>query len=250
MPDFLPTGTPVPIRHSSASVRHAPGHQSLMDVEALESAVQGLFAEGLAGSTRSSYSTAQKRYLTFCSLFNLSPLPLSEHTLCLFAAFLANEGLQARTISAYLSGLRHFQISAGLPPPPHNAWPWLHYVTRGIKRTQEPTHRSRMPITIAVMNKLRAVWLPLNQAVHPFNNVLYWAAACTAFFGFLRLGEVFPKSAGEAPPLQLRDLSTDSHTSPSFIKLLIRRSKTDPFGRGLLCGVGEVWPCHLPSCCS
>ena len=93
-----------------------------------------------------------------------------------------------------------------------------------------------MPITIAVMNKLRAVWLPLNQVVHPFSNVLYWAAACTAFFGFLRLGEVFPKSAGEAPPLQLRDLSTDS---PSFIKLLIRRLKTDPFGRGSFVVLGK-----------
>ena len=214
-----------------------------MDVEALESAVQGLFAEGLAGSTRSSYSTAQKRYLTFCSLFNLSPLPLSEHTLCLFAAFLANEGLQARTISAYLSGLRHFQISAGLPPPPHNAWPWLHYVTRGIKRTQEPTNRSRMPITIAVMNKLRAVWLPLNQVVHPFNNVLYWAAACTAFFGFLRLGEVFPTTPTPRP------LHGQSH-QPLLHQAADQEVKDRPIWEGLLCGVGEVWSCHLPSCCS
>ena len=190
-----------------------------MDVKALESAVQGLFAEGLAGSTRSSYSTAQKRYLTFCSLFHLSPLHLSEHTLCLFAAFLANEGLQARTISAYLWGLRHFQITT---------------LGRGC------THlRGHLRLTTLGRGCTMSPGVPLNQVVHPFNNVLYWAAACTAFFGLLRLGEVFPKSAGEAPPLQLQDLSTDSHTRPSIIKRLIRRSKTDPFGRGYFVVLGK-----------
>ena len=39
-----------------------------------------------------SYSSAQKRYLSFCETYNLPPLPLSESVTCLFAAFLAHQG--------------------------------------------------------------------------------------------------------------------------------------------------------------
>ena len=63
------------------------------------------------------HSTAQKRYISFCSSFGLSPLPLTERSLCLFAAFLAIQGPQASSIMAYLSAVRHLQIPVGLPSP-------------------------------------------------------------------------------------------------------------------------------------
>lgn len=53
-----------------------------MDISSLERAVQGSFSCGLAKSSQSSYSTAQKRYLAFCNYLQLPPLPLSERTLC------------------------------------------------------------------------------------------------------------------------------------------------------------------------
>ena len=56
-----------------------------------------------------------------------------------------------------------------------------------------------------------------------FTEKLFWA----------RLGELLPKSTGSHPTLPLSDLSTDSHCSPSICILYLKRSKTDPFGKGI-----------------
>ncbi|XP_011409281.1 PREDICTED: uncharacterized protein LOC105316169, partial [Amphimedon queenslandica] len=98
-------GSQIPLSNPRLAAVNAPRHQATVDLHTLEGAVQGFFRKGLADSSASSYATAQRRFLSFCAECNITPLPLSEHTLCLFAAFLANQGLQARTIQAYLSAL-------------------------------------------------------------------------------------------------------------------------------------------------
>ena len=112
------------------------------------------------------------------------------YSLCLFIAFLANNGLQSRTISAYLSGLRHFQISSGYQSPQISSWPWLHYVTRGIKRSQSQQNNVRLTITLEIMKKLflRQICFKVYSDGFSYDMTLLWAIACTAFFGFRRLG--------------------------------------------------------------
>ena len=68
----------------------------------MEDTVQRLFVEGVATRTRSTYSSAQCKYIKFCQILNINPLPLSERSLCLFAAHLANEGLRAQSIKSVL----------------------------------------------------------------------------------------------------------------------------------------------------
>ena len=208
-----------------------------MDIRSLERLVQSLYTKGIADSTRSAYSTAQHHYLAFCSNFGNAPLPLSEHMLCLFAAYLANQGLQTRTISAYLSCL---QISSGLQAQAFSSWPWLHYVTRGIKRSQPPKDNVRLPITLSVLKKLKQVWLSEESEPASYESRLLWAIACTAFFGFLRLGEVFLPAGNSTSPLLLSDLGTDSHLDPTFFRILIRRAKNDPFGKGSFVFLGRT----------
>uniref|UniRef100_A0A1X7VKM6 Core-binding (CB) domain-containing protein n=1 Tax=Amphimedon queenslandica TaxID=400682 RepID=A0A1X7VKM6_AMPQE len=205
-----------PFSDSEPSTLHALRQGAQLDVSSLERAVQGFFSLGLAQSSKSSYSTAQKRYLSFCASLQLCPLPLSERSLCLFAAYLANQGFQSRSIASYLSALRHLQIAAGLQAPPTDSWPWLHYVTRGIKRSQCLSNRTCFPITASIMRQLREYWPEAVPRQTSFFNKLCWAVACSAFCGFFRLGELLPQASGTTSPLLLTDIAMDSHSSPSF----------------------------------
>lgn len=68
---------------------------------------------------------------------------------------------------------------------------------------------------------------------------MIWAAAVTCFLGFFRAGEITVPSATAFDPaihLAWGDVSTDSSSPLSRIRVFLKRSKTDQFGRGV-----EVW---------
>ena len=136
----------------------------------MEENVSLYLGKALAPSTLRSYGTGQRRYIAFCQDANFQLLPLSEHTLCIFVAHLASEGLTHQTIKSYLSALRHYHIMSGRGDPfIGSAFPLLQYVLRGIKRS--PTHAPRqpcLPITPAILWLLKVVWSPLAVSGHSF----------------------------------------------------------------------------------
>ena len=184
-----------------------------------------------------SYSSAQKRYLAFCETYNLQPLPLSESVSCLFAAFLAHQGLKSQSVSVYLSALRHLQISAGLPAPQRAEWPRLQYVLKGIARVQPSPSTRRLPITAAIMLRLQSVCSTVTTNVIEAN--MLWAACCLGYFGFMRSGEFTLQSPSSPPSVLVSDVEVDSHVSPSLVRLFLRRAKTDPFGKGISIFLGK-----------
>ena len=103
-----------------------------LDLPALEDLAQGLFERGLAKASVRAYASGKSRYLRFCELYSLPPLPVSERVACLFVAFLVHQGLKAQSIDVYLSAVRHLQVVAGLPPMLRNQWPRRQYLLRGV----------------------------------------------------------------------------------------------------------------------
>lgn len=57
----------------------------------LDKVVHELFSKGIAESTRAVYRSGWHRYTRFCTSINHSPLPLTEYTLCHFAASLVSK---------------------------------------------------------------------------------------------------------------------------------------------------------------
>lgn len=178
-----------------------------------------------------------KRFNKFCVRFNVfHPFPVSESTLCAYAAYLADDTLSPQTIKSYLSALRSMQISLGLPDPrDQNSLPVLKRVQAGIRRAhmlKGSQPRVRLPITISIIRQLRTAW---DRASDP-NKVVLWAVACTAFFVFFRLGELLLRSKAEFHPatsLAWGDVAVDSVSNPSMVRIHLKKSKCDQFGGGV-----------------
>jgi len=195
-----------------------------------------LFREGLASSTRSTYSAGQKRLCNFYRSLKHHPVPATEATLVLFVVFLAEKKIAYATIKVYLAAVRQLHVSKGL----HGQFSLqlttrLQQILRGIKKhqaTNSPT-RIKLPITIHIMQRIRYALL---QEPPSYDNTMLWAACCMAFFGFMRVGEFnipTKDSYDKASHLSPSDISVDKRDNPHLLRVTIKQSKTDPFRQGV-----------------
>ena len=178
--------------------------------------------------------------------YNLPPFPLSEHKSTMFAASLAHSGLRS-SVSLYLSALRHLMVETGQPLPASSDWPALRYVTQGIRQTPAasplPAKRLRLPITVDIMLVLYNQFFVSPSRGHQlssYDSSLLWAACCTGYFGFMRSGEFTSSQANGGDPVSIGDVSVDSHSDPSIVRLLLRKGKTDPYGNGVFIYLGRT----------
>ncbi len=89
-----------------------PGHRlPRLDKGGLGDPVQQYYMMGLADSTHKLYAYGVRRFTGICAAAGRTPVPADEDTLCHFAATLAAEGLQNKTIKSYMAGVRHLHIS-------------------------------------------------------------------------------------------------------------------------------------------
>lgn len=203
----------------------------------MEDTVQGFITRSLAPSTHNTYKNGILQFKKFCTIFGLSsPYPLTEPILCSFASYLGTIHLSPQTIKTYLAAIKFEHISLGFRDP-YKSIPsaTLRLVQRGIARqhalTDIPKH-IRLPITADILRRIKTLWAP-NQT--DFNTIMKWAALCTAFFGFFRLGEITAPSPNNYNPrvhLSYEDISVDRQDNPRLITLRIKKSKTDQFCAG------------------
>ena len=212
----------------------------MLDIRPLAESVQSLYGKGISANTSRTYASGKRRYLNFCNAAGLTPLPLSENTLCLFVAYLSTHNLQHASIRNYLSSLRHLQISAGFPDPfTSSTCPRLTYVLRGIQRSTTQTARPRLPITPDILNLLLETWA---QQSLSYETRLLWAACCLGFFGFMRIGECTSQSPSnpDSAIVAITDISREGKNPPSYLSVHLRKSKTDPFGSGIKIFLGST----------
>lgn len=208
----------------------------------MDATVQELFSSGLAPSTRRVYQSGGKRYALFCTEFGFrQAFPVTEQLLVRFVAKLYQDGLSGGTVKSYLAAVRHAQITLGLGDPHRGGMPQLEYVIKGMKKkTGDRRGRSRLPITPEILIQLRGVWWSQDGGR---DRELLWAASCMCFFGFLRMGEVVvPSDAGydSSSHLSQGDVRVDNVSSPQYLQVIIKASKTDPFRQGVAVFIGKA----------
>ena len=82
-----------------------------VDLPLLQHKATEFYTNGLATTTRSTYTAGQSRFITFCRAIKTSPMPASEATL--IASHLATQGISHTTIKVYLAAIRYMHTSAG-----------------------------------------------------------------------------------------------------------------------------------------
>lgn len=121
--------------------------------------------------------------------------------------------------------------------------PRVQQVVRGIRKRQAilgGPPKVRLPITINIMVKIKAI---LSYELHKYQNIMMWAACSIAFFGFLRCSEfTVPSQDGYDPHAHLsyHDVAVDNRTTPTFLTLQLKQSKTDPFRAGVSLTLGKT----------
>ena len=209
----------------------------------MDRASQKYFSKGLADSTQRTYSSGQRRYLRFCRESGVQAVPASERSCCLFATYLAEEGLTHKTIKVYLAGVRFLHIAESQPDPFASVLHRLEYTLRGIKRCEAAKcqgKRERLPMSPLLLRKMKAVW---DSSPGGHDTVMLWAACCLAFFGFLRIGEMSVPSDDKFDPschLIVSDIAIDNPKLPTVVRVTIKQSKTDPFRRGVDLFLGKT----------
>ena len=176
----------------------------------------------------------------------LSPFPFSEAILCYFASYLACQHLSPQTIKTYLAGIRHTQITLGLPEPRQfSSLPRLRLVQSGIQRSYSQHSPApsliRLPIIPAILRQIHQQWA---RRASEYDIVMLWAAAVVCFFGFFRSGEITVPSVSaydESVHLSWGDIAIDNPQSPTImIRVKLKKSKTDQLGKGADIMIGRT----------
>lgn len=163
--------------------------------------------------------------------------PVSEDILINFSVCMARS-VQHSTIKNYLSAIKHYHSSHGYALN-LSVFLRLQLILRWIKRSQGVNSKARRPITLHISNlfyHLLSVKYTTNK-----DSLMVWAAMTLAFFGFLRIGELTCDSHfNPERHLTVSDLVFMPKSSPKFMLVRLKVSKTDPFRKGQTIVIGRA----------
>jgi integrase len=193
----------------------------------------------LKPTTTKTYTSAQSRFLSFCSIYNQVPLPVTEDILLLYISYLFEDGLTASTIRVYLAAVRSLHIFSNFTYP--TSMLRVRLALKGAVR-QSPLPNRKLPITFHILTQM------LNHIRRRYDRTLLECVMTMAFFGCLRLAEccvVDGQPFDKEIHLCLSDVQLD--TSKKQYSLFLKRSKTDTDNHGITIYIGCS---HNPSCCA
>ena len=101
------------------------------DQQQLDREVTNFRRQAYVPTTKSTYVSQRRSYLSFCVYYGYQPLPAAALTFSLYAAFLARS-LSATSIPAYFNAVRILHLEHGLTDPTKNN-SQLATTLRGIK---------------------------------------------------------------------------------------------------------------------
>lgn len=203
----------------------------------------------LSKGTWSTYTTAG-RMLQKChneTNYSLS-LPLNQEKLLVFVTWLLARKLTAKTINAYLSGLRQVHLAQGIPIPILRPSLIQQLLTGATNMDHIRNHLgqkpARLPVTPTIM-KLFKLDLKDSNLTREMKR-LVWAIATLCFNGAFRIHELLSRTSRQFDPnftLLGRDVKLKtikiSNKNVTILQVKIKSPKTDRIGAGTIVDVYE-----------
>ena len=152
----------------------------ISDLAALAAEADRMVVESVAETTRWTYEKVIIKLGDFCLLHHIKD-KFSASTVELFVIKLKNDGLGIRAIKSSLSAIRHYckshKVSIAFDTP------WLQMMLRGVQRTNPPSRRANLAVSVSNLRKLCAN-APL--CFGDYIGSMLCALFTSAFFGLLR----------------------------------------------------------------
>ncbi|XP_052769877.1 uncharacterized protein LOC128209737 isoform X2 [Mya arenaria] len=190
------------IPHVGSTHGQAPHHSS-RSLAPLNQAVYTLLESSLAPSTKSSYQNALKHYHVFHHTFYAQTplLPVSAERLAQFIAVCNSRGLQASTITSYISAISYVHKLHNMAVPADSFL--IKKLLHSLRRNK--CSDIRQPFSLA---QLSALLTALKHVVSDhFTRTLLRAMFLLAFFGLFRVGEIAYSPKGSQNLVKREDVS-------------------------------------------
>lgn len=140
-------------------------------------------------------------------------MPLNENILALFLVFLGNKGYAYSTLATHASAIGYVHKLKNMPDPSHS---FLVQKTLFAFKKLRPQTDSRLPITMPI---LRALLEACNSVIDSYTErVLIKCMMITAFYGFLRIGEM-TVCKGIPCSLQLNSFNMNESTGTATLSI-------------------------------
>ncbi|XP_077778977.1 integrase/recombinase xerD homolog [Podarcis muralis] len=191
--------------------------------------IQGVLAS-VAPSTLRSYKKAWGDFMGF--RFRLSGLsynvPPTTDDVLQYLSHLDDLGRAPKTLKIHVAAISFFSKATFAHDPCGDFM--IRRAIEGWSRLQPPRDEGRKPISYGLLSQIRKKLRLICWS--RFEARLFSAAYAIAFFGALRVGEVVFEVSARGPNRGL--LCEDVQLSSSSVSVLIRQSKTDQAGKGVL----------------
>ena len=175
---------------------------------------------GLAESTKRQYTKIQNKFVGFCQALGVSPCPSQAETILSFLAWAKLESGSNGGVNAQLAAIRNLHLINGFHPKAMGD-PRIQLMRLGMNK-QAKKKDSREPMSCSLLYQIKATLSPNCP-----DDILFFAALTTGFYGMLRIGEMAASAVNE-PPVRVEGIKWIADR----VEIPIQWSKTDIEGRG------------------
>ena len=188
----------------------------------LDAEVAEFRASTYADSTRKSYLSHRRKYMSFVNLLGVPPVPATSTTIARYAAFLART-MRPSSVRQYLNIIRLLHLESNYPNPLQDNW-FVKTTLIGINRLLGVPAVRRTPVHPQLL-------LDISNLLHrdTIFDTMWWAAALVMFFGLLRKSNLLPDTLGGFDPRKQFTRSDFSLTEEKSVLINVKYSKTNQF---------------------